>query len=173
MSTPHVLYRFFNAQDELLYIGITKNPWHRFKSHQNQKAWFRDVAKSTMEHFPSRRELITAEIRAIQTENPKYNRAHALETAVEPARKAARNRRSSPIYPDASRFHTSVSDRDIRDPAQYELLTVPCPQCNQLAVYTNADGTKVMCTECATGPLSKPMSQLDFARAVAASIGRI
>lgn len=69
----HVLYRFFNDLDELLYVGITGNPATRFRQHEIEKAWWSQVAHIRLEHFASREQLEDAEIRAIQSENPRYN----------------------------------------------------------------------------------------------------
>lgn len=169
MSDTHVLYRFFDADDTLLYIGITKNPVNRFKGHQYDKSWFKHVTRSTMEHFGSRAELMAAEIRAIRTERPKYNRAHAL-SEPEPIRMAACNVRSTPVHPDASRFCTEVDTRDIRDP-EYTALEMPCPECRQLTLYTNFEATRVICTECTTGPMARPISQHAFVRLFRTSFG--
>lgn len=77
MSTQlHVLYRFFGLDDELLYIGITGSPWYRFHAHESSKAWFKDVTRAAVEHFANREDLVEAEIKAIQTELPKYNGAY-------------------------------------------------------------------------------------------------
>ena len=71
-TTLHVLYRFFDASGNLLYVGITCNPSGRFSDHRT-KNWWRDVANITLEHADSRNELEQLEIAAIQSENPRYN----------------------------------------------------------------------------------------------------
>lgn len=69
------LYRFFNAQHELLYVGITNNPFNRFSGHSKDKDWFKEIAYSTFEHYPNRLAVDKAETRAIKSEKPKYNKA--------------------------------------------------------------------------------------------------
>jgi predicted GIY-YIG superfamily endonuclease len=69
------LYRFFNAKNELLYVGITNNPFNRFSGHSKDKEWFKEITYSTFEHYPNRLSVDRAETKAIQTENPKYNKA--------------------------------------------------------------------------------------------------
>lgn len=69
----HILYRLFNADGDLLYIGITTNPGVRFAEHRLTKSWWGDVATTTLEHFPSRAELEQAEAQAIAREAPKRN----------------------------------------------------------------------------------------------------
>lgn len=36
----HVLYRFYGATGQLLYVGITMNPVQRFRSHRGTKDWW-------------------------------------------------------------------------------------------------------------------------------------
>lgn len=74
----HVLYRFFNDEAELLYVGITNDPVHRFSNHAYTKPWFAEAAAATMTHYPTRGELIAAERQAIERERPQYNRAHSV-----------------------------------------------------------------------------------------------
>ena len=73
------LYRFFDADDRLLYVGIAGNPGRRFHQHANGpdgKPWWSHVARSTMEHFDTREEAAAAEVAAIVTEHPLHNVAH-------------------------------------------------------------------------------------------------
>lgn len=75
---PHVLYRFFAADGALLYVGITIDPRIRWRSHSKTKPNWRLVSTVTLEHFDSRREAETAEILAIQREQPAWNIQHRL-----------------------------------------------------------------------------------------------
>lgn len=72
----HVLYRFYNSRDELLYVGITSNPMTRFRAHQSDKSWWPEVATINVENYASRRELLAAERAAIKAEHPRYNTTH-------------------------------------------------------------------------------------------------
>lgn len=78
---PLILYRFYDNQDNLLYIGITNSPQARWNNHRNDKSWFKHVVRSTMEHFATRAELEAAEIQAIQTEKPRHNVTHSVISA--------------------------------------------------------------------------------------------
>lgn len=69
-----ILYRFFDADGVLLYIGKTVNPSARFKEHCSVKSWWQEVSHIRLEHQQSLGELNEAERIAIQTEHPKYNR---------------------------------------------------------------------------------------------------
>jgi hypothetical protein len=70
---PHALYRFFSAEERLLYVGITCNPSPRFKKHALEKDWWADVARIAIEHFPDRTSALNAERKAIQAEKPSHN----------------------------------------------------------------------------------------------------
>lgn len=68
-----VLYRFYNAAGDLLYVGITNNPTNRFTDHMVSKSWWSEVAQTRLEFHANRAEVEAAELRAIQTESPRYN----------------------------------------------------------------------------------------------------
>lgn len=76
MTGTHVLYRFYSATGQLLYVGITMSPPDRFKSHRDTKAWWAEVAGITVENYESRGDLEKAERRAIQVERPLHNVVH-------------------------------------------------------------------------------------------------
>lgn len=67
------LYRFFNEDNELLYVGISNNVLNRWKQHQADKPWFDEVVTFTREKFATRDEVERAEIMAIVNEKPRYN----------------------------------------------------------------------------------------------------
>jgi predicted GIY-YIG superfamily endonuclease len=72
----HVLYRFYSATGQLLYVGITMNPPQRFKAHRDSKDWWSEVSGITVENYSSREDLANAERRAIQVEHPLRNIVH-------------------------------------------------------------------------------------------------
>lgn len=72
----HVLYRFYDATGELLYVGLTNDIGTRFSSHAATKSWWSEVADCRIEFLPSRKALEEAETVAIQTEMPRYNLRH-------------------------------------------------------------------------------------------------
>lgn len=74
MSEPmYAVYRIFNADDELLYVGVTKNIAARMKQHQRSQAWWPSVASITTTWFETVEAASAAEIAAIQTEQPSSN----------------------------------------------------------------------------------------------------
>lgn len=69
------LYRLYDAGDQLLYVGITRNPEHRWSMHSYTAArtWWPKVTRKAVEWHPSREAAAAAELAAIQGEAPAYN----------------------------------------------------------------------------------------------------
>lgn len=82
----HSLYRFYDAANELLYVGITGSLPTRLDQHSADKVWFEDVATIRVEHFESRTELADAEETAIRTERPLHNRIFGDSSPWRPSR---------------------------------------------------------------------------------------
>jgi predicted GIY-YIG superfamily endonuclease len=80
----NVLYRFYSATGQLLYVGITMNPPRRLKEHRKSKDWWAEVAEITIENHDSRAAVADAERTAIQTEHPRYNIVHAKNDGPPP-----------------------------------------------------------------------------------------
>lgn len=73
---PHALYRFYAADGELLYIGITASLPTRIGDHRSDKPWWTKVADIKVEHFGDREAVLVAEAVAIRTERPTWNVTH-------------------------------------------------------------------------------------------------
>ncbi|MEV4381595.1 GIY-YIG nuclease family protein [Streptosporangium sp. NPDC049644] len=67
------LYRFFDQDGTLLYIGITESPLVRLDGHAATQPWWGEVRSATYEHFQSRAEAREAELNAIRSERPAFN----------------------------------------------------------------------------------------------------
>lgn len=67
------LYRLFDSNGQLLYIGITYQPEARWKAHAATKAWWPDVARKSMEWHDTRPIAEAAEVAAIRAELPLHN----------------------------------------------------------------------------------------------------
>lgn len=78
------LYRLFDADDVLLYVGISKSGLMRLGQHLTEKPWASDVARTTIEWFTSRSEAAAAEVAAIVTEKPRHNVMHAGTSVSSP-----------------------------------------------------------------------------------------
>lgn len=114
---PHALYRFFAADESLLYVGITCDVGRRWDRHSRDKPWWTEMARSTVEHFDTREAVLAAEEAAIRAEKPRYNIRHNGDgplTAGKPKADSgvARNRLLAaevlPLLPDSlvgSYFH--------------------------------------------------------------------
>lgn len=73
------LYRYYNSDDELLYVGITGGGSKRQAQHSRKSAWFSEVKYAHFEHFDTRDEASQAELRAIYIEQPKHNRTNTVK----------------------------------------------------------------------------------------------
>lgn len=70
------LYRFYDSNGRLLYVGITVRLPLRLRQHNDTKPWWTDVSDVTVEHFASRPEAARAEQEAIRLELPLFNIQH-------------------------------------------------------------------------------------------------
>lgn len=67
------LYRLYDADDTLLYVGIAVDPSVRWRVHAGEKTWWHEVTRKTVEWHSTRLEAEAAEVAAIVTESPRYN----------------------------------------------------------------------------------------------------
>ena len=86
------VYRAYNADGALLYVGCTVDPASRMRNHYLNTEWWFAAKRFTFEHFDTEADAKAAEVAAIQTEFPRWN---------------VRDR--SPFHPDGYR----LSRRDI------------------------------------------------------------
>lgn len=77
---PHCLYRFFNSNGDLLYVGITNSLPLRLEQHNDAKPWWTEVSHARIQHYDDRSSVLVAEKSAIETEFPFYNIQHSLRT---------------------------------------------------------------------------------------------
>jgi predicted GIY-YIG superfamily endonuclease len=72
--TEHTaVYRLYDADDVLLYVGISARPEHRWAQHRAEKAWWGDVATREVTWFSTRGKARAAEVNAIRCESPRHN----------------------------------------------------------------------------------------------------
>ncbi|WP_375264125.1 hypothetical protein [Palleronia sp.] len=74
--TPCALYRHYDAEGRLLYIGKTVNPRSRASLHKIRSRWFRDVERIELQWFDDEALACAAEISAIADEKPIHNVHH-------------------------------------------------------------------------------------------------
>jgi hypothetical protein len=73
------LYRYFDAADVLLYVGISNDPDFRAKAHlyeSRRDSWPKRAVRRTDEWHDSRDPALAAEKMAIEAEKPLYNGTH-------------------------------------------------------------------------------------------------
>lgn len=72
-DAPTVLYRFYDKDGNLLYVGITAKLSRRVADHRRRQPWWRQRVRTTIEVHPRRWAALDAERVAIVTEKPRYN----------------------------------------------------------------------------------------------------
>jgi predicted GIY-YIG superfamily endonuclease len=73
------LYRHYDVDGNLLYVGVSLNAVARFVQHRATKNWVDEVTMITIEAYPTREAAFKAERLAIQTERPKHNASPAYK----------------------------------------------------------------------------------------------
>lgn len=74
-----VLYRQFDKDGSLLYVGISASFFERISSHKKHSWWFPLISRIELEHFYSLHDVRDAEERAIKSERPRYNVKHTIK----------------------------------------------------------------------------------------------
>lgn len=77
MSTS--LYKHYDAQNRLLYVGISKSHLLRLHNHSRKAVWISQIARIDIKQFGSREDALRAEKVAIKKERPIYNVVHNEE----------------------------------------------------------------------------------------------
>jgi excisionase family DNA binding protein len=77
------LYRHFDAEGSLLYVGISLSFVNRLSQHKDHSHWFDKISRVEVRSFPTRQKALEAEKAAIQNENPKFNIAHSKSKVVQ------------------------------------------------------------------------------------------
>jgi hypothetical protein len=67
------LYRFFDIDRRLLYIGVSLSAVLRLRGHVHKSPWFDQVAYITIERYETRLMALAAEKSAVRAERPRYN----------------------------------------------------------------------------------------------------
>lgn len=80
------VYRFFDADGSLLYVGMTTLGPARWSQHATLQPWWQDVATATVAHYPSVEAALHAETAAILAEQPVHNVMHRNPRPIRPPR---------------------------------------------------------------------------------------
>lgn len=70
------LYRYFDKDGNLLYVGISINAMLRLSQHRCTSSWYQEADKVKIEKFERRSDAIKAERKAIRDESPAHNIRH-------------------------------------------------------------------------------------------------
>jgi len=73
MTMAHFLYRHYDKNNNLLYVGITSDLNRRTKEHRSYSRWIKLSVSVTSTLFNDRDDCYSAEERAIKDENPIFN----------------------------------------------------------------------------------------------------
>jgi GIY-YIG catalytic domain len=73
---PTALYRWWDKENLLLYIGISDELAGRVKGHVKASSWMDFAATSAIERHPTRAAALAAEEEAIKAEKPIFNKQH-------------------------------------------------------------------------------------------------
>ncbi|MFD5891131.1 GIY-YIG nuclease family protein [Streptomyces sp. NPDC060334] len=72
-SARTAVYRLYDAETQLLYVGITMKLEQRLADHRRKKFWWHLVERQDVRWYDSRPEAEVVETEAIRTENPLYD----------------------------------------------------------------------------------------------------
>ena len=72
----NLIYKFYNLNNELLYVGITNSMKLRLRQHKQDKPWANEIKKICVSDKMTRNEAHIYEIYYIANENPVYNVDH-------------------------------------------------------------------------------------------------
>jgi len=80
------VYRLYDADEQLLYVGVGVNGYARLDAHRREKPWWPEVRRVVMTQYGTRWTALHVEACAIRDEKPLYNRALNQFTAELPTR---------------------------------------------------------------------------------------
>jgi predicted GIY-YIG superfamily endonuclease len=70
------LYRCYDADDRLLYVGITSNLERRMQDHRQRRGWTNSMVRLETVVMPAEEARVEERI-IVQTEAPLYNKVYA------------------------------------------------------------------------------------------------
>lgn len=75
-TSPTFVYRLYDAESALIYIGCTRDPRTREGAHRKNSWWWPQVEHVRLTIFPSRAYALQREAQAIASERPLWNVRH-------------------------------------------------------------------------------------------------
>lgn len=120
---PGCVYRIYDADDNLLYVGCSIGLPSRISSHERFQEWWPEVARITVEHYEDRATALDHELLAIQTEHPQHNVVHRKFTEDELERRREMRRRNREAAEAAARAYQQRTEQPPWDPEGRVLCT--------------------------------------------------
>lgn len=105
------LYRLYDADGDLLYIGIGFNPVARYREHRKTKRWWPQVARREVTWYETRTAADMAEREAILAEDPRYN-VLRWEVFTPPLRRAPDTQDKRDLREDLTRDSRALGRAD-------------------------------------------------------------
>jgi len=90
------LYRHFDKDGQLLYVGISFGAIARLQAHKRDADWFDNIARVEIQKFRTMEAAKKAERKAIQREKPIHNRHRYIEKPKKKVRKEVVKRVAKP-----------------------------------------------------------------------------
>lgn len=106
---PTSVYRYFDADGVLLYVGITGRGAQRNGQHAKDKEWWTFVARQEVEHLPSRAAALDLERDLVRAFSPPFNKQH--NPHYDEMRAHYLSRQSADVEDDPLRLYTSLQKR--------------------------------------------------------------
>jgi hypothetical protein len=82
LRMPHYVYRLYDANMRLLYVGCTYSPRTRLGDHRRYQPWFPEVATTRVTAYPDAAEGYAAEAAAHASESPIHGYPHTAAAWV-------------------------------------------------------------------------------------------
>lgn len=125
------VYRLFDANDTLLYIGIATAPLERWRSHYGT-SWWSTVVRAHLQFHEDRKSAERAEIEAIGSEHPKHNKLHSEQNGL--ALSAVRAQLPKLITSAVHRREITYITKNGRRVAA---IVPTCPECGEALCQTH------------------------------------
>lgn len=78
MNFAHYVYRLYDVEGRLLYVGLSRDVMSRIAAHARTKPWYFRVASMHVRAFADRDAAAQAEETAIRNEAPLHNVQHRV-----------------------------------------------------------------------------------------------
>src|SRR3990172_1752243 len=101
------LYRHFDRDGKLLYIGVSLSVIGRLGCHKQNSHWFKKIAHIDIDQYSSKEAALIAEKLAIKKENPLHNIEHKIVYASHLEKLLASRRKKKRVLA-LSKRHTNA-----------------------------------------------------------------